>query len=41
MCELGGFLSFLKNDLLKVDKIVGLTRKTLKDSKRRLSSYCS
>ena len=29
MCELGVFLSFLKNDLLKVDKILGLTRKDL------------
>ena len=25
MCELGVFLIFLENDLLKVDKILGLT----------------
>ena len=40
MCELGVFPIFLlENDLLKVDKILGLTffkaRKDLKDSKRR------
>ena len=46
MCELGVFpFFFLENDLLKVDKILGLTffkaRKDLKDSKRRFSIYCS
>ena len=45
MCELGVFPSFLENDLLKVDKILGLTflrqEKTWKDSKRRFSIYCS
>ena len=46
MCELGVFpIFFLKNDLLKVDKILGLTffkaRKDFKDSKRRFSIYCS
>ena len=44
MCKLGVFPSFLENDLLKVDKIVGLTflrqEKTSKDSKRRFS-ICS
>ena len=39
MCELGVFPMFLENDLLKVDKILGLTflrqEKTWKDSKRR------
>ena len=39
MCELGVFPIFLENDLLKVDKILGLTflrqEKTSKDSKRR------
>ena len=42
MCELGVFPNFLENDLLKVDKILGLTfffkaRKASKDSKRRFS----
>ena len=45
MRELGVFPIFLENDLLKVDKILGLTflrqEKTLKDSKRRFSFYCS
>ena len=45
MCELGVFPIFLENDLLKVDKILGLTsfkaEKTWKDSKRRFSVYCS
>ena len=45
MCELGVFPIFLENDLLKVDKILGLTffkaRKDFKDSKRRFSIYCS
>ena len=40
------FRNFLENDLLKVDKILGLTfflrqEKTWKDSKRRFSIYCS
>ena len=38
MCELGVFPIFLENDLLKVDKILGLTflrqEKTWKDSIR-------
>ena len=38
MCELGVFAIFLENDLLKVNKILGLTffkaEKTWKDSKR-------
>ena len=37
MCELGVFPIFLENDLLKVDRILGLTflgqEKTSKDSK--------
>ena len=34
MCELGAFPIFLENDLLKVDKILGLTFfKTRKDFK--------
>ena len=45
MCELGVFPIFLENDLLKVDKILGLTflrqEKTRKDSIRRFSIYCS
>ena len=45
MCELGVFPIFLENDLLKVNKILGLTflrqEKTWKDSKRRFSSYYS
>ena len=46
MCELGVFPIFLTNDLLKVDKILGLTffkaRKDLEaDSIRRFSIYCS
>ena len=45
MCELGVFPFFLENDLLKVDKIPGLTflrqEKTSKDSKRCFSIYCS
>ena len=43
MCELGFFPSFLENDLLKVNKILGLTflrqEKTSKDSKQRFSIY--
>ena len=45
MCELGVFPIFLENDLLKVDKILGLTflrqEKTWKDSIPRFSIYCS
>ena len=45
MCELGVFPIFLENDLLKVDKILGLTffrqENTSKDSKRRFSIYCN
>ena len=45
MCELGFFPSFLENDLLKVNKILGLTflrqEKTSKDSKQRFSIYCN
>ena len=46
MCELGVFpIFFLENDVLKVDRILGLTffkaRKDFKDSKRRFSIYCS
>ena len=45
MCELGVFPTFLENDLLKVDKILGLTflrkEKTWKDSIRRFSIYRS
>ena len=45
MCVLGVFPMFLENDLLKVDKILGLTflrqEKTRKDSIRRFSIYCS
>ena len=45
MCELRVFPIFLDNDLLKVDKIQGLTffrqEKTLKDSKRRFLIYCN
>ena len=45
MCELGVFPIFLENDLLEVDKILGLTffkaRKDFKGSKRRFSIYCS
>ena len=44
-CELGVFPIFLENDLLKVNKILGLTflrqEKTRKDSIRRFSIYCS
>ena len=44
MSELGFFPIFLEKDLLKVDKILGLTffrqEKTSKDSKRRFSIYC-
>ena len=44
-CELGVFPIFLENDLLKVDKMLGLTflrqEKTSKDSKGRFSIYCS
>ena len=44
MCELGFFFTiFLKNDFLKVDKILVLTffrqEKTSKDSKRRFSIF--
>ena len=46
MCELGVFPICLENDLLKVDKILGLTfflrqGKTRKDSIRLFSIYCS
>ena len=45
MCELGVFLILLENDLLNVNKILGLTflrqEKTWKDSKRCFSIYCS
>ena len=45
MCELGVFPFFFENDLLKADKILGLTffrqEKTWKDSIRRFSIYCS
>ena len=45
MCELGVFPIFLENDLLKVDKILGLTffrqKKASKDSKRLFSIYCN
>ena len=45
LCEFGVFPIFLENDLLKVDKILGLTflrqEKTWKDSIRRFSIYCS
>ena len=45
MCELGVFPSSLENNLLKVDKILGLPffrqeNKTSKDSKGRFSIYC-
>ena len=44
MCEHVFFPIFLEKDLLKVDKILGLTffrqEKTSKDSKRRFSIYC-
>ena len=43
MCEFGFFPIFLEKDLLKVDKILGLTffrqEKTSKDSKRRFQ-FC-
>ena len=45
MCKLSGFPIFLEKDLLKVDKIIGLTflrqEKISKDSKRRFSIYCA
>ena len=45
MCELGAFPVSLENDLLKVDKILGLTilrqEKTWKDLKWRFSIYYS
>ena len=45
MCELAFFTIFLENDLLKVDKILGLTffrqKKASKDSKRLFSIYCN
>ena len=45
MCELCVFPIFLENDLLKVNKILGLTflrqEKTWKDSILRFSFYCS
>ena len=45
MRELGVFPNFLGNDLLKVEKVLGLTflrqGKTSKDSKRRFFIYCS
>ena len=44
MCEFGFFAIFLEKDLLKVDKVLGLTffrqGKTSKDSKPRFSIYC-
>ena len=44
MCELGFFPIFLEKDLLKVDKILGLTffqaRKDFEGKKRRFSIYC-
>ena len=39
MCELDVFPMFLENDLLKVDKILGLTFISQTDSKRRFSIY--
>ena len=45
MCELAFFPIFLENDLLKVDKILGLTffkaRKDLKGFKMAFFIYCS
>ena len=45
MCELSVFPIFLENDLLKVDRILGLTflrqEKTWQDLIRRFSIYCS
>ena len=45
MCELGVFPIFLENDLLEVDKILGLTflrqEKTWKESKQSFSICCS
>ena len=45
MSELGVFPTFLENDLLKVDKILGLTffkaRKDLKGFKMAFFIYCS
>ena len=45
MYELAFFTIFLKNDLLKGDKILGLTffrqEKASKDSKRLFSIYCN
>ena len=45
MCELGVFPIFSENDLLKVDKILGLLflrqENTWKDLIRRFSIYCS
>ena len=49
MCELGVFPIFLENDLLKVEKILGLTflrqeqfwKDSTRDIIRRLSIYCS
>ena len=50
MCELGVFPIFLENDLLKVDKIQGLTfflrqekswKDSIRDIIRRFSIYCS
>ena len=45
MCEPGVFPNFLENDLLKVDKVLGLTflrqEKTSEDSKRRFFIYRS
>ena len=45
MYELAFFTIFLENDLLKGDKILGLTffrqENTSKDSKRRFSIYCN
>ena len=45
MCELGVFPIFLENDLLKVDKILGLTffkaRKDFEGFKTAFCIYCS
>jgi len=45
MCELGVFPNVLENDLLKVDKVLGLTvfkaRKYFEGFKTAFSIYCS
>ena len=45
MCELGVFPNVLENDLLKVDKVLGLTflkaRKYFEGFKTVFSIYCS